>query len=63
MTRALTDEQFKRAGELLEVMNQRRTVIGMSAPGDAERTRAWGEYDEAQRELLEILPPAIGPLA
>lgn len=58
----LTSEQIERAGELLAVMSQRRTVIGMTNPGDAERTRAWKEYDAAQRELLTIIPLADQPL-
>lgn len=58
----LTDEQVARLKELLEIMNQRRTVIGMTIQGDAERTTAWQEYDKAQKEFVRILPLATQPL-
>jgi hypothetical protein len=62
VARTLTEEQVKRAGELIALMDQRRTVIGMTTPGDAERVRAWEEYGTAQKELLEIMPLATEPL-
>jgi hypothetical protein len=58
----LTDLQLARIKELMEIMDQRRTVIGMTIPGDAERTRAWQEYDKAQKELIGIFPLATEPL-
>lgn len=58
----LTGERVARIRELLEVMNERRTVIAATAPGDAERIRAWSEYGEAQKEVEAILPTATQPL-
>jgi hypothetical protein len=52
----LTDEQVTRLKELIEVMNEKRSIIGATQPGDAERTRTWKEYGEVQSELLAILP-------
>lgn len=58
----LSDEEVARLKKLLEIMNQQRTDIGMTIPGDAERTRAWQEYDKAQKEIVKIFPLATEPL-
>lgn len=62
MERTLTEAEVISAGELLAVMNEKRTIIGLTSIGDAERTAAWRDYDSAQRELLAIIPPVTEPL-
>lgn len=62
MVAALTREQVTRIRELLEVMNERKAVIGATTPGCQERTRVWKEYDVARIEVEAILPLATEPL-
>jgi predicted translin family RNA/ssDNA-binding protein len=53
----LTDDQIRRIGDLLKIMDELKSDISAEKFGSPERTKLWRKYEVARKEVEQIFPP------